>query len=79
MSPLPYTSSTKLSPLRWSANAGTVESAIQIAERYEAILDEYTDKKRNNVQALNSISDSGPSNTRTHQYHNNRFKPNDKL
>ena len=56
----------------------TDESAIQIVETYEAILGEDTDTKRSNIRALNSISDSGPSNTRTHQYHNNRYKPKDK-
>ena len=57
----------------------TVESVIQIVERYEAILGEDTDKKRSNVRALNSITDSDPSNTKTHRYHNNnKSKPNDR-
>ena len=56
----------------------TVESAVQIVERYEAILGEGTDKKKSNVRAVNSIPDSDPSNTRSYQYCNNKSKPNDK-
>ena len=46
----------------------TVESAVQVVERYEAILGEGTDKKNSNVRAVNSIRDSGPSNTRSYQF-----------
>ena len=56
----------------------TVESAVQIVERYEAILGEGTDKKKSYVRAVNSIPDSGTSNTRSYQYRNNKSKPNDK-
>ena len=56
----------------------TVESAVQIVARYEAILGEGTDKKKSNVRAVNSIPDSDPLNTRSYQYRNNKSKPNDK-
>lgn len=57
----------------------TIESAVQIVERYEAILGEGTEKKKNSVRAINNIADSGPSNSRSHHYRNsNKSRPNDK-
>ena len=50
----------------------TVESAVQIVERYEAILGEGTNKKKSNVRAVKSIPDSDPSNTRSNVYRNNK-------
>lgn len=57
----------------------TVESAVQVVERYEAILGEGNEKKKSNVRALNNISEAGPSSTRPYpNRNNNRPKPTDK-
>ena len=48
----------------------TVEPAVQVVERYEALLGESTEKKKGNVRAINNIADSRPSNPKP--YHNRR-------
>ena len=56
----------------------TVESAVQVVERYEAILGESTEKEKGNVRAINNIADSRPSNPKPyHNRRNNGPKPND--
>ena len=58
----------------------TIESAVEIVERYGAILGEGTEKKKNIVRATNDTADLGPSNSR--RYHknrnNNKSKSNDR-
>ena len=56
----------------------TIESAVEIVERYEAILGDGIEKK-NTVRAINDAADSGPSNcSRSHQNRNNMSKSNDR-
>ena len=45
----------------------TIDSAVQIVERYEAILGEGTETKKNTVRAINDATDSGPSGSRRSQ------------
>ena len=53
----------------------TVESAVQVVERYEAILGEGTEKKKGNVRAINNM----PSNPQPyHNRSNNGPKSNDR-
>lgn len=57
----------------------TVESAVQVVERYEAILGEGNEKKKSNVRAVNNISEQGSSSARLYpNRNNNRSRPNDK-
>ena len=58
----------------------TIESAAEIVERYEAILGEGTEKKKNSVGAINDTADSGPSNSSKPQKNrkNNKSKSNDR-
>ena len=59
----------------------TIESAVEIVERYEAILGEGTEKKKkNSVGAINDTADSGPSNSSKPQQNrnNNKSKSNDR-
>ncbi|MEW8542499.1 MAG: hypothetical protein AB2693_03110 [Candidatus Thiodiazotropha sp.] len=56
----------------------TVESAVQVVERYEAILGEGNEKKRT-VRAVSNVSELDLSDGRPQpSRNNNRFKPNDK-
>ena len=50
----------------------TVESAIQVVERYESILGEGGEKKRSNIRALNNFSNFGPSTDRPESIRNNK-------
>lgn len=57
----------------------TVESAVQVVERYEAILGEGNEKKKSTVRAVNNISEPGSSGPRPYpNRNNNRPRPNDK-
>ena len=58
----------------------TIESAVEIVERYGAILGEGTEKKKKIVRATNDTADLGPSNSsRYHQNrNNNKSKSNDR-
>ena len=57
----------------------TVESAVQVVVRYEAILGEGNEKKKSTVRAVNNISEPGSSGHRPYpNRNNNRPRPNDK-
>ena len=57
----------------------TVESAVQVVERYESILGEGNEKKKINVRAVDNLFEPGSSGPRPYpKRNNNRPRPNDK-
>ena len=56
----------------------TVESAIQVVERYESILGDGGEKKRSNIRALNDFSNSSPSTDRPQPNRNKKPQFRDK-